>query len=131
MPEVEAKEYRTIMYSVVDGQVVVHKFPFNANEKYGMTKLQRLVKRGFTFADPRQQVPSPLPEVIVTRVVDLSKPISAESEENKSSDSVQDKPIEPKESALSETPDTTLKVKRQAQAAKMRAAKAAKRNNKA
>ncbi len=60
-----AEDIRTVMYSVEDiyvrkngekvleKQVVVHKFPWDRNNKYGMQKLQRMVERGFTFEDPR------------------------------------------------------------------------------
>ena len=50
-----AEEYRTVMYSVGEkGEVMVHRFPWNANEKIGMQKLRRLEARGFTFEDPRK-----------------------------------------------------------------------------
>ena len=73
------REYRTIMYSVrtdKEGKKVVdvHRFPFNANQKEGRAKLQKMVKRGFTFEDPRVAGGDGLPEVLVTDEVNLDKP---------------------------------------------------------
>ena len=74
-----AEEYRTIMYSVgVKGEVITHRFPWNADEKIGMQKLQGFLRRGFTFDDPRKDKGLGMPEVIITRVVDSSKPILEE-----------------------------------------------------
>lgn len=76
-----AEEYRTIMYSIgVKGEVMVHRFPWNANEKVGMQKLQKLEARGFTFEDPRK-TKTGMPEVIVTRVVNSGKPEIGEGAE--------------------------------------------------
>ncbi len=75
---VETQEYRTIMYSIrktEEGEeVVVHRLPWNANEKYGMQKLQKMLDRGFTFKDPRKGNGG-VPEVLVTDTVNLEKPI--------------------------------------------------------
>ena len=73
------KEYRTTMYSIRltkegEEEVVVHKFPFNANQKEGREKLQKMVKRGFSFQDPRIKGGDGQPEVTVTNQVNLDKP---------------------------------------------------------
>lgn len=62
-------EVRTTMYSVVNGRVVVHKFPFNAKEPMGMEKLQKFVDRGFTFDDPRLKAP-PVQTVALAPVIE-------------------------------------------------------------
>ena len=74
------KEYRTKMYSyreTKDGEkeVVEHMFPWNANERYGMQKLQKMVQRGFMFVDPRKGG-NGQPEVLITNEVTLEKPES-------------------------------------------------------
>ena len=75
MPEVTEGK-RTIMYSVAEnGTVIRHKFPWDANNKFGMQKLQKMVAKGYSFTDP--SLPDGLmksPEVIVTDRVDLDKP---------------------------------------------------------
>ena len=92
MPEV-TKEYRTIMYSLGEkGEVVVHKLPYNANEKLGMEILQKYVKRGFMFDDPRKGNGSGEPEVVVTKEVVTNKPEEEEQEEEKAPLYVSDKP---------------------------------------
>ena len=88
MPQV-TREYRTIMYSYKQNRdgtldkshVIVHQLPHNANEKYGMAKLQNYVKRGFMFDDPRVERGNGLPEVKVTDQVDLGKPERVEAVE--------------------------------------------------
>jgi len=95
MPEV-TREYRTIMYSLGEkGEVVVHKLPYNANEKLGMEILKKFVNRGFTFEDPREDKGMSKPEVIVTKEVVTNKPEEEEQEE-KPSLYVSDKPPKPK-----------------------------------
>lgn len=74
MPEV-TQEKRTVMYSVEEnGHVARHVFPFNAEDPMGMTKLMKFVRRGFTFDDPRADVKTGRPQVIVTREVELARP---------------------------------------------------------
>ena len=76
------QEKRTIMYSYRDnGDVIVHKLPFDANSKLGMQKLQRFVQRGFMFKDPRKPEGTGLPEVIVTGEANLGKPIQVKAGE--------------------------------------------------
>ena len=61
------------MYSVVKGEVVVHRLPFDANEPLGVLKLQKFLSRGFTYDDPRKGRKTGMPNVIVTQTVDLEK----------------------------------------------------------
>ena len=69
------KEVRTTMYSYgVDGGVIVHRLPFDANNKHGMAKLAKFQQRGFTFNDPRVEGGSQMPQVLVTKQVNLNKP---------------------------------------------------------
>ena len=64
--EKEAVEYRTVMYKVEEkGEVTVHRFPWNWNDKFGREKLQRMIKRGFLLNDPRVKKGSGVPEVII------------------------------------------------------------------
>ena len=61
MPEVihigkDKQDTRTLMYSIDNGKVAVHKFPHDSNAKFGMLKLQKFVNRGFTFEDPTKTI---------------------------------------------------------------------------
>jgi len=43
------------MYSMSEnGVVIVHKLPYNGNERDGMNKLQQFVERGFRFEKPEE-----------------------------------------------------------------------------
>jgi len=37
----------------IEEQVVVHKLPYDGNTSLGMEKLQRFIKRGYTFERPK------------------------------------------------------------------------------
>ena len=79
----KTQEVRTIMYSVRhdgghEGEVVIHRFPYNAHDQLGREKLDVFIKRGFTFTDPRLKKPGE-PQVVVTQTVDLEKPIMGDN----------------------------------------------------
>lgn len=62
-----AVEYRTVMYKVEEnGEVTVHRFPWNWKDEFGREKLQRMIKRGFLLNDPCEEKGNGGPEVIVT-----------------------------------------------------------------
>lgn len=67
------EEYRTTMYSVgKNGEVMTHRFPWDANSKFGMQKLRVFEAKGFTFEDPRKGLG--IPKVVTTQVLDLEEP---------------------------------------------------------
>jgi len=67
------KEERTIMYSFREnGDVIVHKLPYDASNQYSREKLKKFEARGFTFDDPRKGKGVAVPDVMDTGEVEES-----------------------------------------------------------
>ena len=111
--EQNTKQKRTVMYSVervqvigkdksrnIEEQVVVHKLPYDADSRLGMEKLQRFIKKGYTFEDPRKvsdvgRVASIPPESVVEPEMIISE-VEIIEEEAPAPLYVSDKPEKPK-----------------------------------
>lgn len=71
-----AKVVRTTMYSVAEnGDVIVHRFPWDYNDLMQRDKLRRFEKMGYTYEDPRRIV-----KVIETAVVEEGEELEKVSE---------------------------------------------------
>ena len=47
---------RTLMYSIGENGIVIHKLPYDSSDKVGMEVLQRFIKKGYTFEDPMKGI---------------------------------------------------------------------------
>ena len=106
--EQNTKQKRTIMYSVekvqvigkdksrnIEEQVVVHKLPYDGDSRLGMEKLQKFIKMGYTFEDPRGRTPVINPEPVVEPEMIIPE-VEIIGEEAPAPLYVSDKPEKPK-----------------------------------